>query len=78
MTEGDIDKGRSDSENWIILVHRGGLKHVNSAVFMLFAAMEICVDKRISNTHQSMFEHLKEEILTDEDILFHWAIVSAN
>ena len=41
MTEEDVDKDRSDSEDWITLVDRGGLKHVNSAVFMLFVAMEM-------------------------------------
>ena len=78
MTEEDVDKDRSDSEDWITLVDRGGLEHVNSAVFMLFAAMEICVRKRLCSTSQPMFDHLKEEILTDEDVLFHWAIASAN
>ena len=78
ITEEDVDKERSASDDWISLVDRGRLKHVNSAVFMVFAAMEICVRKRICNTRQPMFDHLKEEILTDEDILFHWAIVSAN
>lgn len=77
MTE-DVNKDRSESEDWVTLVDRGGLKHVNSAVFMLFTAMEICVRKRICSTSQPMFDHLREEILTDEDVLFHWAIVSAN
>ena len=40
--------------------------------------MEICVRKRICSTSQPRFDHLKEEILTDEEVLFHWAIVSAN
>ena len=78
MTEEDIDGNRSDSEDWINLVDRGGLKHVNSAVFMLFAAMERCVRKRISNTRQPTFDQLKEVIVTGEDVLFHWAIVSAS
>ena len=52
--------------------------HVNSAVFMLFAAIERCVRKRISNTGQPTFDQLKEEIVTCEDVLFHWAIVSAS
>ena len=78
MTEEDIDANRSDSEDWINLVDRGGLKHVNSAVFMLFTAIERCVRKRISNTGQPTFDQLKEEIVTGEDVLFHWAIVSAS
>ena len=78
MTEEDVDKNRSDSEDWITLVDRGGLEHVHSAVFMLFAAMEIRVCKRLCSTSQPMFDHLKEEILTYEDVLFQWATVSAN
>ena len=44
MTEEDED--RSESEDLISLVDRGGLKHVNSEVLMLFVAMEMCVHKR--------------------------------
>lgn len=47
-------------------------------MFVLFATMEICVRKRIFSTSKPMFDHLREEILTKEDVLFHWAIVSAN
>ncbi len=78
MTEDDGQEGSSQSEDWINLVDRGGLKHVNSATYMLFAAMELCIRKRLRKSSQPTLDHLKEEILADEDVQFHWSILSAN
>ncbi len=78
MTEDDGQEGSSQSEDWINLVDRGGLKHVNNATYMLFAAMELCIPKHLSRSSQPAFDHLKEAILADDDVQFHWSILSAN
>lgn len=78
MTEDDGQENTSQSEHWINLIDRGGLKHVNSATYMLFVAMELCIRKHIHKSSHQTLDHLKEEIPGDEDVQFQWAIISAN
>ena len=82
MTEDDGQEDTLQSEDWVNLVNRGGLKLVNSATYMLFAAMELCIRKNLHKfnqpTNQPTLDHLKEEILGDDDVQFHWSILSAS
>ena len=73
----DVD-GSSD---WISVMDRGGLNHVSNTMFLLLLAMEMEVKTHIaklpddSNIHKDL---LKEKLLSNEEVDFHWESLSVN
>ena len=69
-----------DSEDWIHLLDRGGLTHIDSMTYGVFGSMEL-VARQIFARNPSQLGNVKDElcrkIASDEDVLFYWAIVSA-
>lgn len=68
------------SEDWTNLIDRGGLKHVNNVMYMLMATMEIEVRQHLPRgpTTENLKEKIMENILKNEDVMFYWALLSAN
>ena len=71
---------KDESEDWVDLVDRGGLTHIGSMTFGVFGSMELEV-RRFLARNPSQLGEIKEElckrIVSDEDVLFYWAIISA-
>lgn len=70
-----------DSEDWVKLVDRGGLKHVNSNMFMLMVSMELALQGLFNMGAVSLQGNIKqksiEQISADNDVQSQWAILSA-
>ena len=83
LTE-DQDEDVSDqSEDWTNLIDRGGLKHVNNNMYMVMLAIEVCVRKvfckeRVQEKSDHLKQQLLSDILTDENVLFHWSMLAIN
>ncbi len=77
----DEDEEVSSSADWVHAVDRGGLVRVSESTFMLFERMELIV-RSMFNTDmvRTMTEGIKKElhetIITDEDIAFHWCMLT--
>ena len=76
------DDGVADqSQEWIKQRDRGGLKHVNTAMYMLIVAMEIKLQAVIQ---QQPSEQLKLDeivittLINDEQVQYHWDVVSGH
>ena len=71
---------KDESEDWVDFVDRGGLTHTGSMMFGVFGSMELEV-RRFLARNPSQVGKIKEElckrIVSDEDVLFYWAIVLA-
>ena len=75
----DADDISSDSQDWINLTDRGGLKHVNDPTYMFFHSVEMMVQRCFQVPLPENFkEEIKSRILKDEDVLFYWSLVSAD
>ena len=37
----DVEESGDDSEDWLLQIDRGGLKHINSNMYMVVVAMEL-------------------------------------
>ena len=77
----DEDEMVSKSADWVHAVHRGGLVHVSENTYMLFERMELLVRSVFNaNTVRRMSEgvkkHLHDTIIADEDIAFHWCMLT--
>ena len=77
----DEVKDVSSSADWVRAVDRGGLVHVSETTYLLFERMELIIHS-IYNTDTvwTMMEGVKKQlhdtIITDEDIAFHWSILT--
>ena len=73
------DEAKDDSQDWIQLIDRGGLCHVNNDVYELFLALEkelrkhICLDKL-----SDMTPELRKEIRESDCVEFIWYLISAD
>lgn len=77
----DEVKDVSSSADWVRAADRGGLVHVSETTYLLFKRMELII-RSIYNTDTvwTMMEGVKKQlhdtIITDEDIAFHWSILT--
>ena len=76
----DEDEDVSDSADWVHAVNRGGLCLVSEATAMLFHEIELLV-RKVFHTEGKMDittnlrERVKENVLANEDVLFHWSML---
>ena len=61
---------------------RGGLIHISDTMFSLFSSMEMEIRSHLRADNPSLFTKLKQTIvssvLQNEEVQFHWSILSAN
>ena len=73
------DEAQDDSQDWMQLIDRGGLFHVNSDVYELFLALEKELRKHISlNKLLDMTPALKKELTESNPVQFIWYLISAD
>lgn len=81
MSEDDTQESTDESRQWTRSVDRGALIHVSDIVYTVFATMELVLRQYLSSKRAQEIEGLREvveQIITDEDVLFAWSIVSVN
>jgi hypothetical protein len=70
--------GMHFSESWVDLLDRGGLVHVSDTTFML----SVCMEKELRLNGVNASTGIKEialgNIAKNEDVLYHWSVLSAN
>ena len=72
---------RDDSQDWVQCIDRGGLKHVNSNMYMLLVAMEEemqCTLRQQEIYQAELKKSVTENIATSDDVLFYWCLLSAD
>ena len=75
----DGDERRTDSEEWLDLVDRGGLTRVNDTAFQVFLAMELELRKHLQSQCIPNFKaEVRKQILENEDVSFYWSILSCD
>ena len=84
------DSSRSDQEqqedsscNWLNLLDHSGLIHVNEMVYQTIICMEVqlrpmLVKKCQEQLHGLNVQCIVEKLTKDEDVLFHWTLVSGS
>lgn len=67
-----------ESEDWISSLDRGGLWHVTDDVFTFFCYMEEVIRHyfRRSNTKGSDLTEVTKSVVTNEEVLFQWCLLS--
>ena len=79
LTELLGEECHDDSNDWVSMIDRGGLNHVND---MTFCAMELdllavlAINTR--NDEMDLMKSVKQKITVNEDFLFAWSIISIN
>ena len=77
----DEDRVADESQDWLQEIDRGGLKHVNSNMYLLMAAMELELQVllRQAGTQQiKLKEKAIASIQANKDVLLRWSILSAD
>ena len=74
----DSDEEGGTAEEWLNLIDRGSLKHVNESTFQVMPlAIELELRKHLQSQKPPNFVHkIMEHILKNEDVQFHWSIVA--
>lgn len=69
------------TSEWIRSIDRGGLLHVNDSAFQFFRAIEIRIQwslpQHLINTTSNK-DSLIKAVMDDEDIQFHWCMISTD
>jgi hypothetical protein len=78
MAQGEHDEDDLEMQEWIKLVDRGGLIHVSEVTYMVFHVMECTFRQYFKPGINSNLKDMTEKILTNEELLFYWALVSVN
>ncbi len=76
-----LDEGtenKHESQDWVHMIDRGGLTRVNNSTFELFVSMEQHFRKHVCTFEAPDFEAATTAILSSEDVLFLWSIVSSD
>ena len=77
MDDGD-EEGRT-AEEWLNLIDRGSLKHINKSTFQVMVAMELELQKHLHSQKPPNFVHkITEHILNNGDVQFHRSIVACD
>lgn len=69
----------TESEQWTNSIDRGGLKHVNSMAFMLFAQMELVLRRHLNSRQANEHSDLRQattKITSDDDVQFYWIMLA--
>ena len=70
LVDDDGDDSHDESQDWVNMIDRGGLKHVNNTTYMVFASMELVVRRYIQLKMPANFKQdTKDHVLRDEDVL---------
>ena len=77
LTDTSMEINEDVSEDWMNTVDRGGLIHVTDQTYRFFVAMEVAVRAGIAKHPENFKETVKAGILENEDVQFHWSILSA-
>ena len=75
------DQEQQEGCNWLNLLDRGGLIHVNEMVYQTIICMEVqlrpmLVKKCQEQSHGLNVQCVVEKLTNDEDVLFYWTLVS--
>lgn len=78
--EEDVDQG---TETWTNEIDRGGLWHISDDTYAVFIILEDVIRhhlrvKAIKKLDERTKKTVMDAILSNEDLLFQWALVSAN
>ena len=77
LDDGDEEGGTA--EEWLNLIDRGSLKHINESTFQVMVAMELELRKHLQSQKPPNFVHkIMEHILKNENVQFHWSIVACD
>lgn len=75
----DGDEENSESKDWIELIDRGGLTHINDITFQVFQAMEHELRKHLCTTKvPTLNDHVKRTLVENEDVQFLRSLISAD
>lgn len=66
----------ANSSEWINLIDRGGLVHVNDACYQLFLAIEQV--SKVGSMDDGFQTYLENMLSTDDDILFNWTMITGD
>ena len=77
----DEDDEVSSSADWVHAVDRGGLVRVSENTQLLFERMELIIRSvynidAVRTMTDGIKKELRETVITDEDIAFHWSTLS--
>ena len=73
------DESHAHCQEWVDAVDRGGLTRVNEMTFQAFLAMELELRSHLQTQRTPNFkEEVGKSILANEDVAFHWSIVSSD
>lgn len=74
LTECDGTDSEHPSEEWLIAINRGGLKHVNDITYMFFSAMELALRRELNSKKRCELPDLTQFIPVverDDDVAFY-------
>ena len=77
----DEDGVTDESQDWLKEIDHGGLKHVNSSMYALMTTMELELQvllRQVGGQQTNIRKKAIANIQASEDVLFHWAFLSAN
>ena len=74
----DDEQEGGTANSWIQAVDRGGLTQVNEMTFKVFLAMEKELRKHLGKPGSFDLEQLYKFVMSDDDVLFYWAIVGGD
>ena len=74
----DGDEEHDSSCDWIQLIDRGGLTHVNNVTYDAFLSMELELRKHLRREQPPNFREVAEIIKNNDDVQFSWSLVAAD
>ena len=75
-----LDDGEEEHDtscNWIDMIDRGGLTHVNNVTYNAFLSMELALRRHLTEQPPN-FREVAEIIKNDDDVQFFWSLVAAD
>lgn len=81
LIDESLDQEAEKSEEWVGTIDRGGLAYITNAAFQCLCAIEYALRRYMNIKHAHKFdEQMKDKLMKntgdDEDVQFHWTIVS--
>ena len=76
LNDGEEEEGTA--EEWLNLIDRGGLKHINEGTFQAMLAMEVELRNHLQPQQPPNLHKVTEQILKNEDVQFYWCIVGSD
>ena len=64
------------STDWVNLIDRGGLTHVNEMMYQMMKQMEITVRPYLKSENTTFKDNAIKAISLDENVLFYWELLS--